>query len=408
MNKVITINLNGNAYQLEEAGFEALRTYLDHAARSLAGNPDKDEIVADIELAIADKCRALLNALKTVVTAREIEQIIAEMGPVDTGSSDSASAGATSSTSSSSTSSGPASQPGAASPPPPVPEPVGVKRLYRIREGRMLTGVCNGIGAYLGLDPTVIRVIFVLLAFITAGGMILAYGILTIALPVAETTAEKAAAHGVSHNTAQDFVRRAKAGYYDAARNWGDRASRREWKRNLRRDMREWRHNFRREWRSGSCGWGWDWRWQAPSAPCTPGAPLGAGWWIALPFVALFRAALLLFLILGLISLFSKGTLLGLALPAGLPVWAAAVLLIVFYNLMVWPVRFFRHAVYLSSNGASHAVYGCFDAIVGLSVAVLLLWYFTHHSPDLREALHNLPATLHHAADQIRDWWNQK
>ena len=53
MNKVITINLHGNAYQLEEAGYDSLRAYLDDAARQLEGNPDKDEIIADIEQAIA-------------------------------------------------------------------------------------------------------------------------------------------------------------------------------------------------------------------------------------------------------------------------------------------------------------------------------------------------------------------
>ena len=83
MNKVITINLNGVAYQLEEGGYDALRAYLDHAARRLEGNPDKDEIITDIEQAIADKFRALLGAHKTVVNTKEVTGVIAEMGPVE-------------------------------------------------------------------------------------------------------------------------------------------------------------------------------------------------------------------------------------------------------------------------------------------------------------------------------------
>ena len=62
MNRVTIIQLNGNAYQREESGYEALRSYLDNAARRLEGNPDKDEIIADIEQAIAEKFRALLGA----------------------------------------------------------------------------------------------------------------------------------------------------------------------------------------------------------------------------------------------------------------------------------------------------------------------------------------------------------
>ena len=41
------------------------------------------------------------------------------------------------------------------------------KRLYRSRTERMLGGVCGGLGKYLGLDPTLIRVIAVLLAVLT-------------------------------------------------------------------------------------------------------------------------------------------------------------------------------------------------------------------------------------------------
>ena len=37
------------------------------------------------------------------------------------------------------------------------------KRLYRSRSDRMLAGVCGGLGEFLGMDPTVIRVLTVLL-----------------------------------------------------------------------------------------------------------------------------------------------------------------------------------------------------------------------------------------------------
>jgi hypothetical protein len=53
MNKVITINLGGTAYQLEEGGYDALRAYLEAAAARLQGNPDREEILSDIEGAIS-------------------------------------------------------------------------------------------------------------------------------------------------------------------------------------------------------------------------------------------------------------------------------------------------------------------------------------------------------------------
>ena len=37
-----------------------------------------------------------------------------------------------------------------------------VKKLYRSQNNRMLAGVCGGLGEYLTLDPTVIRIIWAL------------------------------------------------------------------------------------------------------------------------------------------------------------------------------------------------------------------------------------------------------
>ena len=83
MQKVVGINLNGNAYQLEEPGYEALRAYLERADHRLQSDPDRTEIMADLEQAIAEKCGRYLGANKNVVTAAEIDTIIAEMGPVE-------------------------------------------------------------------------------------------------------------------------------------------------------------------------------------------------------------------------------------------------------------------------------------------------------------------------------------
>lgn len=58
------------------------------------------------------------------------------------------------------------------------------KRLYRSRDDRMVAGVCGGIAEYLGLDPTLVRVGYVLLSVLTvAFPGILAYLILMIVIP---------------------------------------------------------------------------------------------------------------------------------------------------------------------------------------------------------------------------------
>jgi hypothetical protein len=82
MNTVIIVNLNGIAFHLEEPGFQTLRAYLDRAQSQLAANPDKSEIMSDLEQAIADKCAHYLNPHKNVLTAAEVDDVVRQMGPV--------------------------------------------------------------------------------------------------------------------------------------------------------------------------------------------------------------------------------------------------------------------------------------------------------------------------------------
>jgi phage shock protein PspC (stress-responsive transcriptional regulator) len=56
------------------------------------------------------------------------------------------------------------------------------KRLTRPRNDRWIAGVCSGVARYFGLDPTLIRVLWVL--FVCLGGSgILAYVICWIVMP---------------------------------------------------------------------------------------------------------------------------------------------------------------------------------------------------------------------------------
>jgi len=58
-----------------------------------------------------------------------------------------------------------------------------MKRLYRNKSDVMIAGVCSGLGKYLDLDPTAIRLAFVLLLFIGLGGLWI-YLVLWIIMPL--------------------------------------------------------------------------------------------------------------------------------------------------------------------------------------------------------------------------------
>ena len=59
--------------------------------------------------------------------------------------------------------------------------------LVRPRDGRVLGGVCAGLGRRFGLAPWTARLLFVLLLMVIPGSQILAYPILWILMPSEET-----------------------------------------------------------------------------------------------------------------------------------------------------------------------------------------------------------------------------
>ena len=144
MHKLITVALNDRLFQIDEPGYDALRAYLALAESRLATNPDRAEIVRDLEQSIAEKFAGRLSSWKSVIAATDVEQVLREIGPVEGDAPDVA---------------------------PPAADAAGdrgtrPRRLYLIREGAMIGGVCNGVAAHLGVDPTLVRIALVAAAII--------------------------------------------------------------------------------------------------------------------------------------------------------------------------------------------------------------------------------------------------
>ena len=56
------------------------------------------------------------------------------------------------------------------------------KKLYRIRTGRKILGVCGGLANYFDIDPTIVWVVFALIGLFWGAG-ILAYFIMALVIP---------------------------------------------------------------------------------------------------------------------------------------------------------------------------------------------------------------------------------
>ena len=384
MNKVITINLGGNAYQLEEGGYDALRAYLETAATRLAGNPDRDEILSDIERAIADRFRALLTSHKTVVEAKEVATVIADMGPIEADSSEAKEPGAGASSGTAGSDAGKDARASGHGNPP--------RRLYRIQDGAMISGVCNGIAAYFNIDPTIVRIGFVLLTLFWLTGL-LVYVIMAFVVPEARSPEEKSAASGIPA-TAQEFIRRAKEGYYEAMKHFPDPKARREWGRKFNRNMRanadQWCHNWRSYW-----------------AECATVHPAMG---FALPFLSLLSGVAMILFVSILISVLATGAIFGRPLPGDLPVWQAAVVLLLAYGVLVVPLKLARRACYhgMRQPGKSWSFVFLLDALIWLGVVLVVVCLTMHYFPEVRDAFYRIPSLFHQAVDDIRTWWTQK
>jgi phage shock protein PspC (stress-responsive transcriptional regulator) len=359
MQKVISINLNGNAYQLDESGYEALREYLAGAERQLAGNPDRAEITADLEQAIADKCATYLGAHKTVVSAAEIEGIIVEMGPVDAVGQKDGAAG-----------------PGEAEPAARATE--APRRLFRIPNGAMIAGVCTGLAAYFKIDVTLVRIGFAVATLLTKGAAIVAYIVMMFVVPEASTAEEQAVAGGLPFN-AREVMERAKARSTEVGREW-----RRQW----RRQQREWR------------------RQRAPGVvPVYAPSPVLAG---LIPVFALAQMALFLVTMAMLISIVNTGAVLAWPLPADVPVWAAALILLIAYQIVVAPLRAVRHwGLYAAGGAVDPASVAFWNAVVWLVGLAFAIWLASDHIPEIRTFLQRVPDLVRDFAWAVRDVFNK-
>jgi phage shock protein PspC (stress-responsive transcriptional regulator) len=373
MNTVIIINLNGNAFHLEEPGYQSLRAYLERAQAQLKDNPDKAEIMADLEQAIADKCARFLQPHKNVLSAAEIEEILKEMGPVQSENAADASAGASNTPNTESKS-------GAAAPNAP-------KRLYQIREGAMLSGVCTGLAAYLNVDVTIVRVVFVLLALLTTGIWILVYLIMMLVVPFANTGEEYAAAAGAPFN-AQEVIDRAKKHYAEFKDS-------KEWRRHWRQQRREWR----RRWHEGAYWWGHNLQRNVNQFSSSAGYGGHLGATLLIPFLAVFNALLFCLWIAATISLATTGAVFGWVVAGSIPLWVSILILMFFYSIISRPLRHARRAIYFNTGGHNYYWFAALYEILSTGVLILVCWFAYTHVPEVRDF-------FQHFAQNVTTMWN--
>lgn len=178
MNKTISINIAGFVFNIEEGAYEKLNHYLDAIKNNFKNEDDCNEIMEDIEARIAELFQEKLSDRKEVIVGADVEAIIVVMGKPEEYLSDEEQLHEEANTKNDSTHHTASSN-----------NWNGRKRLYRNENEGVVGGVCSGLGYYVGIDPVLIRIAFVVMTLLGGSGVLL-YVILWVVMPNAKSTAE--------------------------------------------------------------------------------------------------------------------------------------------------------------------------------------------------------------------------
>jgi phage shock protein PspC (stress-responsive transcriptional regulator) len=172
MRSTITVELDGTSFALTERAFLALHSYLERAGARLGTHPDRSAVLSGLERSIAAELARRGAVPGGVLDEAAVVAALKQVGRVDgpdLGEAETA-------------------EPGAGE--------RRRRRLFRLRQGQQIAGVCAGLAAYAEIDVNIVRLLFILGAFFTGGLLLGVYIVLMFVMPVARTDDEIAEAHG--------------------------------------------------------------------------------------------------------------------------------------------------------------------------------------------------------------------
>jgi len=169
MKKTVIINISGIIFNIDEDAYDQLQAYLNKLNKHFFRKEDK-EIVDDIELRIAELFKLKITETNQVITIDDVSEVTSILGDPELFNEDS-------------------SEQQNEAKEEPYRRTFG-KRFYRNSDDRILAGVASGLGSYFGIDPVIMRIIFVLLFVFALSGALI-YILLWIVGPEARTPSQK-------------------------------------------------------------------------------------------------------------------------------------------------------------------------------------------------------------------------
>lgn len=181
MKKTLNINLNGYVFNIDEDAYQVLNQYLEDLGRHFASD-EKEEILKDIEARVAELfSEKLVN--RNVVELRDVQEVIEQLGQPNQFEDESDASSDTQKTEPQQNFS--------------TGERRKVRKLYRDTANKRLGGVAAGLAAYMDWDPTLVRILILLVMILSLGWTVFIYILMWIFIPEANSVAQRLEMQGV-------------------------------------------------------------------------------------------------------------------------------------------------------------------------------------------------------------------
>ena len=180
MKKTINVAIGGCSFTIDEDAYKTLDEYLERFRDALDKNSSSTDVMDELEGRIADLLKARLRG-REVVDLAMAQQVVGQLGYPDGYRAEEYKGKKDEYHYSGTDGENPA------------------RKLFRDPDGKKIAGVCSGLALFLGIDVTLIRVIF-LVALICGSAGFWIYLVIWIAAPEARTAAEKCELRGIPAN----------------------------------------------------------------------------------------------------------------------------------------------------------------------------------------------------------------
>ncbi len=173
MKKVINVGIGGRTFVIDEDAYQRLDAYIERFKEKVKMGLQTNEVIEEVEIRIAELFTEFLGARQEVVNIAIVNKVIAQLGMPDGTDADKDFMSNENINTMRTT-----------------------KKFFRDPDSKTIGGVCSGLAAYMDIDVTLIRIIF-LVALICGSLGFWIYVIFWIVAPVAKSASDKCEMRGL-------------------------------------------------------------------------------------------------------------------------------------------------------------------------------------------------------------------